>query len=80
MVKLNYSFKDHFDFMATLIRHVDVCRGLSIIFLDYLSCRIFVISILCPFDVLSGADLTLDRVDPLPLLGASPLFYWKTGC
>ena len=33
--------------MATLIRYVDVCRGLSVIFLDYSSYHIFVISILC---------------------------------
>ena len=36
--------------MATLIRHVEICWSF---FLDYLSCHIFVISILCPFDVLS---------------------------
>ena len=31
MIKLNYSFKHHKEYMATLIRHVDVCRSLSII-------------------------------------------------
>ena len=40
--------------MTALIRHVDVCPGLSIIYVDYLSCPIFVISILCP-SVLSAS-------------------------
>ena len=38
---------------------VDVCRGLSIFFLDDLSCRIFVTSIFCPLDVLSVDVLTV---------------------
>ena len=63
MIKLNYSFKDHLEYLAALIRHVDVCRGLSSSYLEYLLCRIFVISILCPFDVLSVNVLSVSRYD-----------------
>ena len=38
---------------------VDVCRYLSIIFLDYLSRRYFVISIFCPLDILSVVVLSV---------------------
>ena len=44
---------------------VDVCRDLSIIFLDYLSRRYFVASIFCPFDVLSVVVLSLSHCQQL---------------
>ena len=41
---------------------VDVCRGLSIFFLDDLSCRIFVTSIFCLLDVLSVDVLSVPKI------------------
>ena len=57
---------------------VDVCRCLSIFFLDDLSCRFLVTSIICPFDVLSVDVLSISlfpRVSPLTHARCNPVAF-----
>ena len=59
------SLKQEIKFIVHLVLVLDACRDLSIIFLDYLSRRYFVVSIFCPFDVLSVVVLSVSRLNNL---------------